>query len=217
MSLRVVVGVTLLCCAIVTVGAFNNGRPYCRKPEDFTRGWAVKNDPSKYWTCTGFATSELLNCAPGLSFSDIYLMCTVPGAILGEIERPGLVECGADEEIDLSVSGEPFCAACPCSDGLVVYDPEGHPVCHRDSLSHIVLCPGAPESKRVAGTQTCTKPACSAAEFSSQTFYPSANPNEFYRCGNVNKVVTFQCSGGLCFDATTNNCVWPHQWTNPCA
>lgn len=199
---------------VLSVEAFNNGRPQCRNPEDFVRGWGVKNIPKQYWMCTAFGQSELRDCESDLTFSEVYNMCTVPGAVLGEIDRPPLLACKSDEEIDLS--GTPYCTKVLCNDGLVVYDPEGHPFCYRDTVNHIQLCPGAPTSAAAVGTQTCVRPQCDLAEYQSNRMFPSANPTEFYRCGNIDRPITFKCSPGLCYDAKHQVCVWPMNWINVC-
>lgn len=197
------------------VSAFNNGRPMCRKPDDFLRDWAVKNDDQKYWRCTGFGTSELRDCNAGRTFSELYAICTIPGAPIGDIDRPrSLIQCAAGEEIDLS--GTPSCTKVSCDNGVIVYDSEGHPRCYRD-LSLLKLCPGVSEARRVPGTESCTRPKCDSAEYNANRMFPSADPTEFYRCANVNHPVTFKCHPGLCYDAKVQGCVWPADWNNVCA
>lgn len=208
------VAVTLI-LVVLSAEAFNNGRPHCRNPDEFARGWGVKNIPNQYWMCTGFGTSELRDCEEDRTFSEVYHMCTIPGAVLGEIDRPSLLTCKSDEEIDLS--GTPYCTKVLCDDGLVVYDREGHPYCYRDPASHIQLCPGAPTKAAAVGSQTCVSPQCNMAEYQSNRLFPSANPMEFYRCANINRPIAFKCSPGLCFDAKHQVCVFPLDWTNVCS
>lgn len=211
-----VVALFLLAVVVINnVDASNNNSPLCRKPEDFIRDWAVKNDPKRYWKCTHFGVAELRECLPGREFSDRYSMCTVPGAILGDIDVPAvLIPCEPGQSIDLS--GDPSCVSVPCENGLIVYNPEGHPVCYKDP-SQIQLCPGAPEDRRTFGTEQCGQPECTLEQYLSGQFYPSTNPNEFYRCAHEKTPVMFKCYPGLCFDAQSNACVWPVNWRNACA
>lgn len=211
------------CCVIlvfliVGASAFNSGRPHCRQPDDFQRDWGVKNNPKMFWRCTGFATSELRDCDEGRTFNDVYLMCTIPGAIIGDIDRPPtLIECDDDEEIDLSGS-DPFCVHVPCEGGLVVYNPEGHPQCHRETpISQIQWCQGAPREMQIPGDESCEIPDCDTEEYHSNRLFPSADPNEFYRCAHVNTPVAFKCHPALCFDDKSQACVWPAAWSNVCA
>lgn len=208
--------VVLVLLLALGVSASNSGRPLCRQPDDFVRDWSAKNDPERFWRCTGFGTAELFKCAEGLTFSERYAMCTIPGAPIGDIDPPtSLIECEAGEEIDLS-GLEPFCTKVDCQRGVITYDPLGNPRCYLDA-SHIKLCPGASEDKRILGSETCSQPICDNAEYQSNKLFASADPTEFYRCANVNTPVIFKCHPGLCYDAQSQGCAWPATWKNVCA
>lgn len=210
-----VVALLIVTVVLGNVSAFNNGKPHCRHPDDFLRDWSVKNQPNKFWRCTGFGTAELNDCDEGREFSERYLMCTIPGAIIGDIDRPlNLIECGDDEEVDLS-GPEPFCAHVPCEKGVIVYNPEGHPQCHREDT--IQWCQGAPLEKRIAGELSCSKPECTTEEYESNRLFASEDPTQFYRCAHVNSPVTFNCHPALCYDEMSQSCVWPANWRNVCS
>lgn len=207
--------VALLLLLALGASASNSGRPLCRQPQDFIRDFAVKNDPNRFWKCAAFGVAAVQDCPEGRTFSELHGMCTIPEAPIVDIDLPTkLIECGEGEEIDLS--GVPFCTPLSCDNGLIYYDPEGHPGCHRDA-SHVQLCPGVAEEKRVLGTESCARPQCDSAQYQSNKFFPSANPTEFYRCAHINTPVIFKCQPGLCYDAKSQGCAWPATWNNVCA
>lgn len=209
----------ILAVSVANVHAFNQGRPHCRQLSDFMRGWSVKNNPSRYWECVKFAVSVQKECEPGTEFSEQYLMCIIPGMIVGEIDPDARVQCQEGQVVDLS-SPELRCVNLDCADGSVVYHPEGVPQCYRDGVAvdpHIEICPGSPESTRTPGTETCAQPQCDQAAFNSGKFWPSRNPHEYFRCASVGVPKTFRCSEGLCFHAAYEACVWPSDWQNACS
>lgn len=210
------ISVVLLLAVCSAISGFNLGKPHCRMPHEFGRGWSVKNDESHYWECITFASAALYDCEPGTTFNEQYLMCTVPGAVLGEIDIPSPLDCGPGRAVDLS-GAAPECIDFDCADGTVIYNPEGKPVCRREEPEPITLCPGASAAQGIRGTKTCAMPACTQLEFNANRLWASRNPHEFYRCSNLGALATTTCPPGTCFSDQMQTCVFAAEWVNSCA